>query len=668
MKGQNVAMIEAGAQLGPCQVARKLGAGGYADVWLAVEEGRFGFRKHVALKVLREMDVDSHARRELLNEARVCGLLRHPNVIQVHDIDELDGKLVVAMEYVDGLAVSELLKALRRDKLRMPRVVVLDLATEIARGLEYAHTAEGPEGPLHVVHRDLKPPNVLLSGDGAVKIADFGLAKASTNTDKTATGILKGTPRYLAPEMWETDRNYGPWTDWFSFGAVLYELETGEPMWPADVPKAAARSLFGTVERDLEGLDDRIPGLRTLLTRLLERDSHARASVVGTVLDEVRRLRRRETGAGSLEVFAAAVVGGEPLPKDVAADPDWWGLAACAHRFPLRRKADVDAEKAEETARQQRAERLAEGLPAEPSLDESADVTDADATDEEWEASGLPSGALSPPAPLAEPPSQTRRVPLEPGGSDEADESLVDDEGGAPWVWALAAAAVLAAGLLWFWLGAGPSEVPPIPATAAAASGRQAPRGTAAPGAPSPIAAAATSAPEPAPASPALAAPVPAAPAAAPAPVAAASPASTPVPVAAPAPAATPAPVAALSPASTPVPVAAPAPTATSAPIATPTPAPVAAAPSPGCLILQSRPPGADVWIAGKRSSEQALMGNSAQAAVPPGTVHVAMGFKNEQLAEVSAAIRPGLATVVRCDLMGVIGRKAETSASACAP
>jgi|GEM_PF-7110303 len=334
-------MVAPGQQIGRYRVSRKLGSGGYADVWLAVEEGNFGFQKEVALKVLRDLGEDPHAIRELLNEARVCGLLQHANVIHVHAVEQFGSELVVAMEYVDGVSLSELLKTMRRATLRLPRVIVLDLAIEIARGLEYAHRATGPDGPLNVVHRDLKPPNVLFSKGGAVKIADFGLASATTNQDKTATGLLKGTPRYLAPEVWSDQRDYGPWTDWFSFGALLWELVMGEAMWPAEVPKAAARSLFGTVETDLERLDDRIPELRPLIASLLERDPQVRRQVAGTVVDELRRIRRGLDGGGALEPFARLVVGGVPLAAGLGAEPDWAPLAQASGVFPVRRRADT---------------------------------------------------------------------------------------------------------------------------------------------------------------------------------------------------------------------------------------------------------------------------------------------------------------------------------------
>ena len=301
---------QAGATLGPYRLVRQLGKGGFAHVWLAIEEGPHGFSKQVALKILRRSGEDSDgAWATLINEARVGGQLRHPNVVDIYRIVEHDGVWFVAMEFVQGQDLSELLGQMRTAGLSLPPSVVLDIGLQVARALEYAHEArDHDENPLNLVHRDLKPANVLLSDSGAVKVADFGIAKAAVSLESTTVGSLKGTPYYMAPEVWAGERDFQPRIDLFALGVMLWEMAMGTRLFEGETPGAmAAQALFGDPEVEASRLNGVFPELGLVVRRLLERDPELRTQSAAAVVQELRRLAQRVEAPGDLTLFMKLV-------------------------------------------------------------------------------------------------------------------------------------------------------------------------------------------------------------------------------------------------------------------------------------------------------------------------------------------------------------------------
>jgi eukaryotic-like serine/threonine-protein kinase len=190
-----------------------LGRGGMASVYLA-RDGELD--RPVAVKVLAEHLADTPGFRErFLREAKLAAQLSHPNIVQVFDVGEEDGRPFIVMECVEGSTLAEELK--QRGPLGPGEVV--DLALQICGGLEHAHAAG-------LVHRDIKPQNLLLRPDGAVKIADFGIARAAETTKLTQAGSVLGTAAYLAPEQ-ALGEEVSAAADIYSLGCVLYELLTG---------------------------------------------------------------------------------------------------------------------------------------------------------------------------------------------------------------------------------------------------------------------------------------------------------------------------------------------------------------------------------------------------------------------------------------------------------
>jgi hypothetical protein len=207
------------------RLLRRLGAGGMGEVWLAVQEGAADYRRTVVCKFVPE-DQRGNDRLALMlaDEARILGLLHHPNIVAPVDfVDGDDGPLLV-LEYVDGCSLRTALRLARRNRELMPEVLASFIGQEVARALEAAHQARDGHGqPLGLVHRDVSSDNVLLSWRGRVRLADFGVARALSNSGVTGPGTVpKGKRGYMAPEQ-AACRPVGVRADIFSLGRVVAE-------------------------------------------------------------------------------------------------------------------------------------------------------------------------------------------------------------------------------------------------------------------------------------------------------------------------------------------------------------------------------------------------------------------------------------------------------------
>ena len=299
-------------QFGRYTLHSLLGEGGMARVYEAESRGPAGFRKRSAVKVIRldALDRDEARSRALINEARVGGLLKHPNIVDTYDFGLIDGQPYVAMELVDGIDLARLL----RSKGAPPVGIACSVAASICAGLHHAHELRDGGLSLDLVHRDLKPSNVLMGRSGEVKVVDFGLAKATAVTDgTTATGVAKGTPPYMSPEQLQAvplDRR----SDIFALGALLYELFTGERFFDQPTAPSIITAIVHVEERiappsKLDRLDNKLLGLAAVVRRCLRLQVEDRYSDAATVRSDILRLSANVEHSGSVEDWLGGAVG-----------------------------------------------------------------------------------------------------------------------------------------------------------------------------------------------------------------------------------------------------------------------------------------------------------------------------------------------------------------------
>ncbi len=218
-------------RLGPYVLGERLGLGGMAEVFVGRRAGPHGFAKRFAIKrILPELAKDSRFVAMFIDEARICAALQHPNIVEVVDFGESQGELFMAMEYVDGLSLARLLRHVASKRERFPIPIALLIARSVLRALAYAHEATDEQGrPLGLVHRDVSPGNVLISRQGAVKLADFGIVRGVTLDRRTDPGELKGKLGYMSPEQ-VIGAEVDPRSDVFAVGILLAEMLIACPL------------------------------------------------------------------------------------------------------------------------------------------------------------------------------------------------------------------------------------------------------------------------------------------------------------------------------------------------------------------------------------------------------------------------------------------------------
>jgi eukaryotic-like serine/threonine-protein kinase len=243
-------------QFGKYDLTRKIATGGMAETWLGSFTGAAGVTKTVVLKRIRpELADDPEFVRMFVNEARIAASLSHGNIAQVFDFGEVDGEYFLAMEFVDGPTLSKVLKRGAQAGLpALPIPFALYVAVRMCEGLHYAHTRTGPDGKrLAFIHRDVSPQNVIVGFEGEVKLIDFGIAKAVTDTrDFTQPGVWKGKLLYASPEQMKIDP-LDARTDVYSTGIVLYEMLCGAlPFGGQHAGEVLVRIEKGDFKRPLE--------------------------------------------------------------------------------------------------------------------------------------------------------------------------------------------------------------------------------------------------------------------------------------------------------------------------------------------------------------------------------------------------------------------------------
>jgi tRNA A-37 threonylcarbamoyl transferase component Bud32 len=276
------------ATLGRYHLLHKLADGVLAEIYLARLPGTAGFEKLVVLKRIRpEVARNRAALAMFLDEARLAAMLHHSNIAEVIDVDEADDNYFFVMEYVAGRDARAVQAKLGGP---VPLPVALAITSSVASALAYAHARTGPEGPLRIVHRDISPGNLLVSYDGAVKLVDFGIARATSRTATTLTGVLRGKVPYMSPEQCRgkvLDRR----SDLFSLGAVLYELTTGVRPFTGQGEYELLDQIVHAEVAPPSAHDASYPApLEAIVMRLLEREPASRYQTADALLGSLEEL------------------------------------------------------------------------------------------------------------------------------------------------------------------------------------------------------------------------------------------------------------------------------------------------------------------------------------------------------------------------------------------
>jgi len=352
--------------LGRYRILGELGRGAMGTVYRAVDPL---IEREVAIKALRAdlpEDVRGGVRERFLREAKAAGRLGHPNIVIIYDVGEQDDVAYIAMELLEGKSLQELLR-----EGRMPIDTIVDLAAQIAEGLEHAHRAA-------IVHRDVKPANVMVSPSGRAKLTDFGVAYVASST-MTQTGTALGSPKYMSPEQ-VIGQPVDPRSDVFALGVVLYEMLVGRTPFenPADTTVFALMNRIARdAHRPVTQIDSRLPAAfdrilaRSLAKRPTERYAHA-----GEMARDLRNLRtptnRPETTDATTQVLTQAQGAGSW--SDPAADAPGGDLLGDLEAFERRLEEEEKAhQRAAEEERRQYVEQVRRQEEAEARAKQAAD-------------------------------------------------------------------------------------------------------------------------------------------------------------------------------------------------------------------------------------------------------------------------------------------------------
>ncbi len=323
-------------RFGKYELVRLLATGGMGEVFLARLTGPGGYQKQLVIKrLLRHLALRQDFVDLFWNEARLAAMLTHPNIVQLYELGEVEGEHFIAMEYVPGITAGHLL----RHSAALPPALAAHICAQALRGLQYAHQRADDSGaPLGIIHRDVSADNLLLSVDGAVKLSDFGIAKATALSD-TTHGVVKGKFAYMSPEQLRAEK-LDARSDVYGMGVVLYQLLAGrlpiegasdsqliqrvlsvEPSpLPDGVPRPLAQLALRALAKEAEGRFGSAREMADALDAWLRTQEHS--SLEQALSERVRALQGPEVAEASglaartaASTHAAASVGRTHRPR-----------------------------------------------------------------------------------------------------------------------------------------------------------------------------------------------------------------------------------------------------------------------------------------------------------------------------------------------------------------
>lgn len=278
--------IKSMQRIGPYILQRKVARGGMAELFLADYVRRDGFRRKVAVKrILPHLAGNKDFINMFTREARLAALLQHPNIVQIFDYGKIENAYFIAMEYIDGKNLGEILSAMNQG-LTVEQTVFIIL--QICKGLDYSHTKRDEKGKaFHIVHRDISPQNMLISYQGEVKISDFGISTARSEPSLTQAGVVKGKLAYLSPEQ-ALGESINQQADIYALGLVFYETLTGKRVYKFSSDIEAIRTI---PKKDIDPLTKSMPDLPEEVNRIvmkcLEKDKDSRYQDVSALYNDL---------------------------------------------------------------------------------------------------------------------------------------------------------------------------------------------------------------------------------------------------------------------------------------------------------------------------------------------------------------------------------------------
>jgi len=293
-------------RIGPYVLHKKVARGGMAELFLADYVRRDGFKRRVAIKrILPHLAGNQDFIKMFTREARLAALLQHPNIVQIFDYGKIENAYFIAMEYIDGKNLGEIITALKQG---LPIDKAIFIISRICKGLDYSHTKrdDNTGDPFHIVHRDISPQNLLISYQGEVKISDFGISKARSEPSLTQAGVVKGKMAYLSPEQ-ALGESIDHQADIYALGLVFYETLTGKRVYRFSSDVDAIRSI---PKMDIEPVSNLVPEVSEELNRIvmkcLEKQKNLRYQSVSAIYEDLatfKKERKITFGASDLADF-----------------------------------------------------------------------------------------------------------------------------------------------------------------------------------------------------------------------------------------------------------------------------------------------------------------------------------------------------------------------------
>jgi TonB family protein len=312
-------------RFGQYEILERISSGGMAELFRARRSGVEGFQKIVAIKkILPHIAGDEEFITMFADEAKLAAQLNHPNIVHIFDLGKIEaGGYFIAMEHVEGRDLRSILHMARETGLRLPVSLAVAIAAKVGAALDYAHRRRGDDGrDLNIVHRDVSPPNILVSTEGDIKLCDFGIAKAASKVSRTESGALKGKVPYMSPEQaW--GKPVDQRSDIYSLGAVLFEMLTGRKLFQGDSDLNVLEKVrAGDVVLPSSLNPDVPPGLDAAVLKALAREPderYLRTSDMLRDLEAVLRTYEPPPSSADLAIYVRSLETEEAARRDARA-------------------------------------------------------------------------------------------------------------------------------------------------------------------------------------------------------------------------------------------------------------------------------------------------------------------------------------------------------------